>query len=481
MKKKPKQLMKIFLLIITVLFVFEGNAQRKLKPEKLKEDFDILVTELKLEHQGLYQYTDQNQTNAKIDSVRNTLNTPHTKLEFYQKLRYLISLTNEGHTSIIIPKWSRIKLGLSKSFLPLTVKVLEGNLIITQNYGKDIGKLKKGSKIISVNHKKVNHILDRLYPLITTDGFNETSKKEWIGGINFSLLYRLVYGKEKEFELQVQEFGSDKIQTIKIPAVRYAKFKRKNAKLKSITFDYVQFKFEHIQDSIAYLSIPSFSDHDDKYEKFLQSNFKKIDSLNIKHLIIDIQANGGGTEGNGNLLFSYLSEEVIQKYKQVTMLPKPYHKNKEDGGYIEDQWRIQDRIAKRGYLTLYSDYYSDLGYRKPLKDLIYKENLYVLTSGRTFSGGAEFASMVKMTNRGLFIGEETGGTYEGNVSGYSEYLKLPNSKIKIKIPIVHFQMNVSPEIKGRGVMPDHEVPQTWDAYLKGKNAKKEFTIKNIIE
>jgi hypothetical protein len=186
-------------------------------------------------------------------------------------------------------------------------------------------------------------------------------------------------------------------------------------------------------------------------------------------------------EQNENLLFSYLSNKVIQKYKQVTMLPKPYQKNKSKQGYIEDKWTFQNTIAKRGDFTLYSDYYSDLGYKKPQKELIYNGKLYVLISGRTFSGGAEFASLIKMTDRGIFIGEETGGTYEGNVSGYSEYIKLPNSKIEVKIPTVHFQINVSPEIKGRGIIPDYRVSQTWKDYLNEKNTKKEFAIKTITE
>ncbi|WP_372938248.1 S41 family peptidase, partial [Seonamhaeicola sp.] len=438
------------------------------------------ITELKLQHQGLYEYVGKNETNAKIDSIRNTLETGQTKLEFYQKLRYVIGLTNEGHTSIHLPKWSMIKFGLSKSFIPLTVKLCNENLIVTQHYGKEAIGLKKGVKILSINGRKISEILKKVYPLIPTDGFNKTSKSEWVGGLNFSLLYKLVYGKEKKFKIEVQEFKNNKTQTLTIPAIRFTKFKTRNAKFASQNFDYNHFKFEQINDSIAYLSIPSFGNDDLDYEEFYQKNFKKIDSLNIKHLIIDIQANGGGTEGNENLLYSYLSNKVVQKYKQVTMLPKPYHKNKDNEGYIEDEWKLEDTIAKRGNFTLFSDYYSDLGYKKPQKELIYSGKLYVLISGMTFSGGAEFASLIKMTNRGIFIGEETGGTYEGNVSGYSEYIKLPNSKIEVKIPTVHFQINVEPKIKGRGVIPNYEVPQTWKDYLNGRNTKKDFTIKKII-
>jgi len=291
----------------------------------------------------------------------------------------------------------------------------------------------------------------------------------------------LVYDKEKKFKIEIHEFNKNKTQTLTIPAIRFTKFKTKNAKFASQDFDYNHFKFEQINDSIAYLSIPSFGDDHVNYEKFYQSNFKKINALHIKHLIIDIQANGGGTEGNENLLFSYLSNRITQKYNQVTMLPKPYRKNKDKEGYIEDAWKLEDTIAKRGNFTLFSDYYSDLGYKKPQKELIYSGKLYVLISGKTFSGGAEFASLIKMTNRGLFIGEETGGTYEGNVSGYSEYVKLPNSKIEVKIPTVHFQINVEPKLKGRGVIPNYEVPQTWKDYLDGRNTKKDFTIKKIME
>lgn len=473
--------MRILLLVTAILSFSVGNAQKKLSPQKLNEDLEYLIAELLLQHQGLYEYLSENQTKAQIDSIRNTLQTPMTKLEFYRKLSYVIGLTNEGHTAINLPKRTMRKWGLSKSFLPLTVRLCDNQVIISQNYGEPMNEIKKGSKIIAVNHRKVSEILDEVYPYIVTDGFNETSKQEWVGGVNFSLLYRLVFGEAEQFELQIQDYGNDSVRALTIPAIRITGFNTKNAKLASQSFDYYRFGFEQINDSIAYLSIPSFGKDDLDYEEFYRSNFRKIDSLNIQHLIIDIQANGGGTEGNENLLFSYLSGQVIQKYKHVSMLAKPYQKNKKDPDYIEDEWKLEDSVAQRGTYTLYSDYYSDLGYEKPPQELVYPGKVYVLISGRTFSGGAEFASLVKMTDRGLFIGEETGGTYEGNVSGYSESIKLPNSKIEVEIPTVHFQMNVSPEQKGRGVIPDYEVPQTWEDFISGRNTKKDFTIKMITQ
>lgn len=472
--------MRIILLFTIVILPFTGCfSQKKINKNKLLEDFDYAVQELKLQHQGFYNYIDKAKTEAEISILRKRMEEPMTKLEFYQLMRELLALLNEGHGSVDLPTGMLVRIGLSKSFLPLWVNFFAEDLIITQNYGKAVAGLSKGAKLVAINGETIAQILDKLLPLIATDGFNETSKFEWVSRMNLSLLYRLVYGKKKEFELQIIDPVDKQLTTVTIPAIRYTAVKSKNAKFESRYSIYSDFEFEQINDSIAYLSILNFGDDDLDYEAFYKKQFRKIDSLNVKHLILDIQANTGGTEGNENLLFSYLSEKRIRKYKKVTMLPPPYLLNQHDKDYKFDKWELKDSVAKRGEFTLYSDYYSDLGYSPPNKDYIYQNKLYVLISGLTFSGGAEFASMIKMTNRGIFIGVETGGAYEGNVSGYSETIKLPHTKIKIDIPTVHFQINVSPEIRGRGIIPDYQVPQTWENYLNKRNSKLEF-VKNRI-
>ncbi|MEO1714401.1 MAG: S41 family peptidase, partial [Bacteroidota bacterium] len=325
----------------------------------------------------------------------------------------------------------------------------------------------------------IEDIVDRLLPLIVTDGFNETSRWEWLGSATFSQLYRLTYGPFKSFSMGVQRYGERNIRTVEIPAIRFTRFKGRNAQFAPKVFDYKQFTFKVIDDTIAYLSVTGFGSDELDYASFYRSSFQRIKDLDIQHLVLDIQDNGGGTEGNENLLFSYVYPDVVQKYKRVTMLSGPYEKNKEDSDYILDKWAPQRGFAERGEYTLFSDYYSTLGYQKPEEDLVYDGMIYALISGITFSGGAEFSSMLRMTNRAIFIGEETGGTYEGNVSGYSETTQLPNSKITVDIPTVHFQMNVEPILPGRGVLPDYEVHQTWADYMETRNAKLDFALELI--
>ncbi len=467
------------ILTVIILLISTGiYGQKTYKKEKILEDFDFLVQELRLQHQGLYQYNTQQKVDQVLDSIRQSIGTMD-RLEFYRMVRYVIGLTNEGHTRADLPTVAMAKVGMARRFLPLSVISCDRSLIVTQNFGNEVAGLEKGSKLLSVNGRSVEDILHDILPLIPTDGFNQTSQYEWVGSINFSLLYTLFYGRSRYYDIEFKNYGDHEIYSVRIPAIRFTRFKSKRARFAPKYFDFDKFHFELINDSVAYLAVPSFSSGEIDYEQFYATQFKKIDSLGIDHLIIDIQANGGGTEGNENLLFSYLKDTVYQKYRAVSMLPKPYLKDQDDPDYITDQWKLEDAVAYRGTFTLGSDYFSDLGYDVPNPDLVHKGKLYTLISGQTFSGGAEFASMLRMTNRSLFIGEETGGTYEGNVSGYSETVKLPNTNITVDIPTVHFQMNVDPAVKARGVMPDHTVPQSWNDYMNNDNAKLHFAVQLI--
>ncbi len=467
--------LSIFFINLTTLF------SQKIKPEKLQNDFNFLVEELRLKHQGLYQYETHAVIDGKIDSLYATLSKPHSKIEFYTKVRALIALTNEGHTYADLPKGAMVKAGISRSFLPLSIRYCDKQLIIDQYFGESESKLKQGLRILSINGKDVDEIVQDIFPYIPSDGFNETSKYEWSANVIFSLLYRLVYGAEKKFILEVEEFEKRKPFTVELPAVRFTKFKVKHAKYPFKKFEFKQFKFQILNDSVAYMSVPSFDSEAASYSSFYGDCFEKVTEKDIKHLIIDLQDNGGGSEGNENLLYSYLQWDIFPKYKSVSMTPIIYNDRKNENSIKFDKWEHKGQYAERGDFTLSSSYYSTHSYQKPDKAHVYDGKLYVLISGATFSGGAEFCSMVKMNNRGIFIGEETGGTFEGNVSGYAENIKLPNTKIRVSIPVVNFRMNVDPAIKGRGIMPDFEVPQNWEDYLSSENSKLKFVLEDLLK
>jgi hypothetical protein len=75
------------------------------------------------------------------------------------------------------------------------------------------------------------------------------------------------------------------------------------------------------------------------------------------------------------------------------------------------------------------------------------------------------------------VGQETGGGYYGNTSGFFVVAVLPHTGIEVTTPQWSYYMAVSgyphPD---RGVLPDYEVVPTIDDILQNRDAEMEFTL-----
>ncbi|MEO0468708.1 MAG: S41 family peptidase [Bacteroidota bacterium] len=468
----------VLVLMFGLIWSNQLSAQKKYSLQQAQADFDFLIAELQAKHQGLYLHLSKAETDRRLDSLRAQLFEDIDRVRLFKIMNAVIALTNEGHTGVKLPKASLLKLGTSQSFLPIIPRFLEGKAYLLQYFGKEEKDLQRGVKILSINGRSMETILAEAYPYIPTDGLNQTSAREWLGW-RFPFIYRIGFGASTRFDMVVERDGGQK-DTVKLNAVRATRIKGKHGQLRGTFLKHKDLQYEQINDSIAYLAVNSFSIPAKEYVPWLQMQFQKINQAGIKHLILDVQDNGGGSEGKENLLMCYLTNDVFQKYKFVSMPTAIYQPIQNRKGIRFDQWSDAEKDARRGTFSLQSDYFSEFDFQKPDSNLVFQGKLYLLTSGISFSGGAEFSSMIKMTGRGLVVGEETGGVYEGNVSGYSRSVRLPHSRIEVSVPIVYFRINVEPAVLSRGVMPDHEVPQTATDYFQGKNSKKKYVLENIL-
>ena len=311
-----------------VLFIASGAlAQKNMAAKKLRRDFDFLVAELRAKHQGLYQYLPRTEVDRRLDSLRQSIGDNLSRMDFYRIVLQVVELTNEGHTEARLPPRTKLRLGWSKTFFPLALSHHDGKWIITQNFGAERPTLQKGQELLRLNGQSVDSLARSFFPYLASDGFNQTSKYEWVGSLNFALFYRLVYGPVDQFRLTVRAMDGPQTFTVELDPVRFTAYKKKNAKFPPRYFEYTRFTRRILNDSIAYLSVPSFGGRAQTFADYSRMAFSEIDSLGIQHLIIDIQDNGGGTEGNENLLFSYLTDQAIRKYRRVTMRQAPFLDN----------------------------------------------------------------------------------------------------------------------------------------------------------
>ncbi|MBK8417032.1 MAG: hypothetical protein IPL22_22460 [Bacteroidetes bacterium] len=71
---------------------------------------------------------------------------------------------------------------------------------------------------------------------------------------------------------------------------------------------------------------------------------------------------------------------------------------------------------------------------------------------------ANFLSQLHFHTKAVFIGEESGGGYYGNCSGPTPDFTLPNTKVRIEIPLMYYSMAVENyQYLDRGLFPNYTV------------------------
>ena len=96
------------------------------------------------------------------------------------------------------------------------------------------------------------------------------------------------------------------------------------------------------------------------------------------------------------------------------------------------------------------------------------------------SSCADVSAILSYNKKALFIGQETGGCYQGNNSGMIPETRLEPFDFALTVPLQKFYnyVDTSKNI-GRGTMPDYPVNMTIEDVLKGKDLEMAFAIELI--
>ena len=492
--KKVLVTLVFFLLPIKFLYSQNFGDFPKIGKERLLNDLELLYQGLDKYHSGMYWYTPKDSVDFAFQEVKNKLNKDLNVLEFHKSIAPLVSLSREGHTNINLPREIKKKMNTESKFLPLTVVFIDEELFCVKNGSNFKDLAFQGKEIELINGEKPTDIVDKIGRLIPSDGFIKTSKYYSLRNFNLSVYYFYYYGEIDQFKIKFKGIQKPiilkSLRTEDIEANLDKRYKdTKTVQVKDLL------EYEILNDSTAYLGIHTFSNPtiDESYDNkdlssFLKNSFKSIGENKINKLIIDMSKNGGGTEGNENLLYSYFGDNY-QKYEKVRakrqkaildngtdepitfktfgFLEKLFGYKKMEGGSLE---RKRKEWFGHGLMA----------YKKEPK-YKYSGKVYVIISPNTYSGGSEFCSMMYTRNLATFVGQETGGGYYGNTSGYSRELVLPNSEIVIDIPALQFVMNVEPKLKfGSGIKPDHKIIPTFQQRLNSDNVALHYILQELI-
>jgi C-terminal processing protease CtpA/Prc len=205
---------------------------------------------------------------------------------------------------------------------------------------------------------------------------------------------------------------------------------------------------------------------------------REIKAKKTKHLIIDLRANSGGSDSAGVLLFSYLINQPARYYvRQHTITDSSEYLAMSDLDPETIKQVKQELVAEKdGTFSIKPQYAAGVPLQYPAKDA-YRGKLYFLMDGGSASTTSELLAAVRANQLGVLLGQEPGGAYEGGNAGSFVTLVLPHTKMRATIPLVYYDNATGPvQPKGRGVLPDHELPYNMSDILLGIDTQKQFTL-----
>lgn len=474
-------------------------------PQQMRKDLAIFRAIRDSANSGLYRY----RTRQQIDSIYQWAYTQVTKplppLAFYRIIVILTDFEGSCHNWTGLPYDIKYYLPRNKGFFPYNLKCIEGNIIVN-NTG---GQIPLGSRIISINGVADSVLMQHLYKYRTTDGYNITEKQYASVQTRFGIKYQVEFGIKDSFTIQFSLPGKKDVLTVKQKSISMDEDRKNYLQRYSIPFDSAtgymddvqeKYSLNQVNDSVALLTIRSFTmangDSDPAYRiycHYLDSVFVWMNEGNrIKHLIVDIRNNPGGSDPNFEKAFSYLANQPFKENSFAYIIFNHLPLLQYFDWYSEDAENQQGdkRRIDRNLQYVFSDFKDGKYFQnKRHNPLWYPDNdrfkgkIYLLVNDFVASAASHFASLIRSySTNTTIVGEETVGGYYGHNGHMSLQYILPDTKMKTEFSIVFVEQDarvLSTQPVGRGIMPDYEVRQSFDDFMRNADTQMNFVLQMI--
>jgi Peptidase family S41 len=465
---------------------------KKFPKQQLQQDYSLLRNILEKKHPALYWYTPKDSMNYYFDSLYNNIGDSMTEQQFGWKI--IAPLTHHihcGHTSFGMSKnWNKFIREKRVPSFPLFVKLCGDTMVVTGNLNRKDSIIKRGDLITSINGIQSPQLLQKMFQYLPLDGYSDNASYVRLSN-NFPYYHRNIFGNFKNYRVgYIDSTGLAKTAMIPtyVPAIDTAGKKKKIAQLKKIPRKQRKREKRESYRSLeidtstqtATLFLHTFTNGDGRHLRtFIKRSFKKIEKQPINNLIIDLRSNGGGDVSIYIKLTKYIRKtgfKVADSSYAVAKTLSPFTTYIKHGvlnniGLFFITKKHQDGNYHFGHWERHTYY--------PTSNNHFDGKVYVLTSGPTFSASALFCNAVKGQDNVTIVGEETGGGWHGNSGILIPDITLPNTKLRVRLPLFKLvQYNHVPK-DGRGVSPDIFIPPTVAGVRQNIDRKMEI-VKGLI-
>ncbi len=486
--KQGIQIIAFFMLFYSCKPQGEQSARqqrgRQLSVQQLQSDYDSLRSVLEEAHGGLYRYSSKDEMNGVFDRYRSQIDRPMTALQFISVIAGLLSELRDGHLRLELDSLSASNLARAK-LLPLRLMAEKEKLMVLFNDTQDDQTIRPGMEITGINGHQAADLFKLFMSKVSGDGFNETGKRKKVER-GFGAFYWILIGDDTVFTVTAKDNSGKNLSAalngvsmdargINSGANPVNNAINKAMKVLNASENNISIRFNN---GIAVLRIKSFTGGNFYVE--IDSVFRRVRAGQAKSLILDLRGNGGGADHYGAYLVAQFMQRPFRYFDHIRMrsINPSFTELRADA--IND-FRTGTVADGNGDYLLTPKLHSCLAEQKPGK-FPFTGKLVVLEDGGTFSTAADVAAVLRSLTTAVFIGEESGGGYEGNTSGSSARFIFPNSKLRLNVGLYDYYNAVKPaKYKGRGSFPDYEVILTTNDLIKGIDSQWEKALQVLRE
>jgi hypothetical protein len=375
------------------------------------------------------------------------------------------------------------------SMLPLAFAWVEGKAIVT-GVAPEVTGVVVGDELIEVDGRSMKSLYDAMKPHISVDGFTDHTKasifagSDDIGLTTFDVFHPLLFGFSSAFELSLR--GPDGLlRKTRVPAVdaEASQSARGIGRVQANFSDKAAVSWNRVGDT-AVLDIKTFVNYRTPVDpdSVLGPVFREIRDSGVDRLVLDFRSVGGGSDDVMESLLRHLINKPITvggpsrvKTYQFDAFRK-HLSTWDDGVFNLPASLFMEDV--NGMYAVSPEVSGGAREIEPAADA-WRGPLTVLIGPSNESGATILLAELRDERTATLVGETTGGSAEGPTGGVIAFLSLPESTIRVRVPLLWTTTSYKAFTPGKGIEPDIAVATTIEDVRTGRDRAMEIAMEKV--
>jgi hypothetical protein len=449
---------------------------RPLNRAQVRTDIALLRQSLEQVHSGYDRYVPRRIMDSAFARLDRRAEAPMTDLQLYREVALLLARIRCNHTKAEYPAALEAYRRQNPTHLPVRVRVFGTKLYVAQSADRTI---ERGTEILSINGSKAADVITSLSRFAAVDGFTDFSRAALLErdsdlmGSDLDHYWPVEYGFASAWDLSLKD-ARGVARRLTLAPISYAAWLALEGPDADTDFRSGT-SWTMLDDSTAQLRLRSFVNYRTPIDadSLYRTLFAQFAERNAKHLVIDLRENGGGSDDASSGLVRYLADTLVRPVRAVrrrtinidSSLAAAFDTWGDRAPIFSPRASLFDAqpdgwfVERLGAPTLRP---APTAFTGRVSVLIGRSN----SSGSTMLL-AVLQEIGSRTGRLRLVGEETGGSAEGPTAGQILFLRLPNSGMRVRVPLKRSDVNVSTFFAGLGVFPDIDATETLADFRAG--------------